>query len=66
MKSSKQSNYSATGAMKRVRLTVMGLSGLVFMLVAGGDASAQQRIESDFDLKVACETNPGNVVTLDQ
>ena len=65
MKSGRESNSSARAGMKPVRLAVVGFVA-AFMLITGGDALAQPRIESTSDLKMACETSPGNVVTLDQ
>lgn len=52
--------------MKWIKTAIAGLMGLAFILVAGSDASAQQRIESALELKMACENNPGNVVTIGQ
>lgn len=56
MKRKTQSNFS----------TIRGLIGLLCMLVVGNNTLAQQTIESTSDLKRACETSPGNVVTLNQ
>jgi hypothetical protein len=42
------------------------LMGLICMLVVGNNVSAQQTITTAAQLKTACETNSGNLVTINQ
>ncbi|MBP6687748.1 MAG: T9SS type A sorting domain-containing protein [Lacibacter sp.] len=56
MKSKTQSNFSAA----------RWLISFICMLVFGNNVSAQQTITSAAEFKTACETNPGNLVAINQ